>query len=78
MTSRHGSVAERTASGGDGAWVVLPTYNEAENLVGISAAILDSLPAATLLVVDDGSPDGTGILADGLASADPRVLASVA
>jgi dolichol-phosphate mannosyltransferase len=73
MTSRHGSVAERAASGDDGAWVVLPTYNEADNVVGISAAILAALPGATLLVVDDGSPDGTGALADGLASADPRV-----
>jgi dolichol-phosphate mannosyltransferase len=73
MTSRHGSAAERAASGADGAWVVLPTYNEADNLVGISAAILAALPGATLLVVDDGSPDGTGDLADALASADPRV-----
>jgi dolichol-phosphate mannosyltransferase len=73
MTSRQGSVAERSTPGGDGAWVVLPTYNEADNLVGISAAILAALPGATLLVVDDGSPDGTGALADGLASKDPRV-----
>jgi dolichol-phosphate mannosyltransferase len=73
MTSRHGSAAARAASGGDGVWVVLPTYNEADNLVGISAAILAALPRATLLVVDDGSPDGSGALADGLASADPRV-----
>jgi dolichol-phosphate mannosyltransferase len=58
---------------GTGAWVVLPTYNEAENLRPISAAILDQLPGATLLVVDDGSPDGTGQQADELASADPRV-----
>ena len=58
---------------GLGTWVVLPTYNEADNLPGISAAILEALPAATLLVVDDGSPDGTGTLADGLAAADPRV-----
>lgn len=59
----------------DGAatWVVLPTYDEAENLPGIAAAILAALPAATLLVVDDGSPDGTGDIADGLAAADPRV-----
>ena len=58
---------------GAGVWVVLPTYQEAENIGPISAAILDALPAATLLVVDDGSPDGTGELADGLAAADPRI-----
>jgi len=58
---------------GTGAWVVLPTYDEAENLPGIAAAILDALPGATLLVVDDASPDGTGVLADGLAANDPRV-----
>jgi dolichol-phosphate mannosyltransferase len=58
---------------GTDAWVILPTYNEAENLGPISGAILDHLPGATLLVVDDGSPDGTGKLADNLASADPRI-----
>ncbi len=56
-----------------GTWVILPTFNEAENLPGIAAAILAQLPSATLLVVDDGSPDGTGELADGLAAADERV-----
>jgi dolichol-phosphate mannosyltransferase len=56
-----------------GVWIVVPTYNEAENLPPISTAILESLPEATLLVVDDGSPDGTGRLADGLAERDPRV-----
>ena len=56
-----------------GTTVVLPTYNEAENLAGISAAILAALPGARLLVVDDASPDGTGELADGLAARDPRV-----
>ncbi len=58
---------------GVGTWVVLPTYNEAENLEGIAAAILGALPGGTLLVVDDGSPDGTGDIADRLAAADPRV-----
>jgi dolichol-phosphate mannosyltransferase len=58
---------------GTGAWVILPTYNEADNLQGIATAILDSLPGATLLVVDDSSPDGTGAIADGLAGADARV-----
>jgi dolichol-phosphate mannosyltransferase len=58
---------------GEGTWVVLPTYEEAENLPGIAAAILEVLPAATLLVVDDGSPDGTGVLADRMAAEDPRI-----
>lgn len=58
---------------GAGTWVILPTYNEAENVGTISAAILESLPAATLLVVDDGSPDGTGQIADELAAADSRI-----
>jgi len=56
-----------------GAWVVLPTYNESQNLPGISRAILDSLPGARLLVVDDASPDGTGQLAEELAAADPDI-----
>ena len=58
---------------GIGTWVVLPTYDEVENLPGIAAAILEQLPIATLLVVDDSSPDGTGELADELASRNPRV-----
>jgi dolichol-phosphate mannosyltransferase len=58
---------------GSGAWVVLPTYQEAENIGPIAAAILEALPGATLLVVDDGSPDGTGRLADEMSSADARI-----
>jgi dolichol-phosphate mannosyltransferase len=54
-------------------WVIVPTYNEADNIRPITAGILEALPAATLLVVDDGSPDGTGRIADELAAADPRV-----
>jgi dolichol-phosphate mannosyltransferase len=54
-------------------WVIVPTYNEAENIRPITAAVLDVLPAATLLVVDDGSPDGTGQIADELAAKDPRI-----
>jgi dolichol-phosphate mannosyltransferase len=62
------------AAVGTGAWIILPTYNEAENLAPIAAAILAAAPGATLLVVDDGSPDGTGTIADGLAGADARIL----
>ena len=56
-----------------GTWDVLPTYDEAENLRPISASILEALPGAHLLVVDDDSPDGTGEIADELAAADPRI-----
>ncbi|MEI7744202.1 MAG: polyprenol monophosphomannose synthase [Chloroflexota bacterium] len=62
-----------TAPIGAGTWVVLPTYNERENVREIGAAILAALPGATLLVVDDGSPDGTGAIADEMAAGDPRV-----
>ena len=58
---------------GAGVWVILPTYNEADNVGPISSAILAALPAATLLVVDDDSPDGTGHLADALAAVDLRI-----
>ena len=54
-------------------WVVLPTYNELENLEPMAQAILASLPRASLLVVDDASPDGTGQRADTLAATDERV-----
>jgi dolichol-phosphate mannosyltransferase len=54
-----------------GAWLVLPTYNEAENIEAIVRAALPELEstglAHRLLVVDDGSPDGTGQIADRLA-----------
>ena len=54
-----------------GTWLVLPTYNEAENIEAIIAAVLPRLaeasPEHTLLVVDDSSPDGTGAIADRLA-----------
>lgn len=53
--------------------VVLPTYNESENLLECVARILRSEPTVHVLVVDDNSPDGTGLLADGLAAADCRV-----
>jgi dolichol-phosphate mannosyltransferase len=52
--------------------VLLPTYNEAENLARLVAAVL-ALPGVDVLVVDDASPDGTGRLADELARSDPRV-----
>lgn len=54
-------------------WVVMPTYNEADNVRGISAAVLEHLPGSTLLVVDDASPDSTGQISDELAGANPQI-----
>jgi dolichol-phosphate mannosyltransferase len=53
--------------------VVVPTYNEAENLAPVVARMRAAVPEVDLLVVDDGSPDGTGEIADRLAAADPSV-----
>jgi len=56
------------------AWLVLPTYNEAENIEAFVAAARDKLPAsARVLIVDDNSPDGTGRIADRLAAAHESV-----
>jgi dolichol-phosphate mannosyltransferase len=55
------------------ALVCVPTYNEAENLPKIVPAILAQDPRLEVLVIDDGSPDGTGALADQMAAADPRI-----
>jgi len=52
--------------------VVTPTYNERDNLDPLCAAVLASPVAADFLVVDDASPDGTGELADRIASREPR------
>jgi dolichol-phosphate mannosyltransferase len=62
------------APGADRAWVILPTYNEAENLERIVGAVLEQLPpSGTVLVVDDNSPDGTGEIADRLARSNESV-----
>lgn len=51
--------------------VVLPTYNEIQNLAPMTAEILKAVPRTHILVVDDNSPDGTGALADDLALKHP-------
>jgi dolichol-phosphate mannosyltransferase len=57
------------------ALVIIPTYNERENVARIIAAVLAQDPSIDVLVVDDGSPDGTGQIADEIAASNPRVHA---
>jgi dolichol-phosphate mannosyltransferase len=53
--------------------VIIPTYDERENIGDAVGGVLTALPDAHVLIVDDASPDGTGALADEMAAADPRV-----
>ena len=79
-TAQNRDAQERTrmAEGPDGSatapvLVVIPTYNERDNIEPLLARLHAAVPGADVLVVDDGSPDGTGELADKLAADDPRV-----
>jgi dolichol-phosphate mannosyltransferase len=54
-------------------WIIVPTYNERENVGPITEAILGAVPEAHVLIVDDGSPDGTGELADEMAGRNPAI-----
>jgi dolichol-phosphate mannosyltransferase len=53
--------------------VIVPTYNERDNLEAIVSAVHQHLPEANLLIVDDGSPDGTGDLAEELKKKDTKL-----
>jgi len=55
------------------ALVIIPTYNERENLVPLMKQIFAEGLPLEVLIIDDHSPDGTGAVADELAAADPRV-----
>src|SRR5947208_6477463 len=53
--------------------IIIPTYNEAENLQPLLEAVFSFVVATDILIVDDNSPDGTGDLADAIAAKDARV-----
>ncbi len=53
--------------------IVIPTYDERENVAAMSEAVLKQVPEANILFVDDNSPDGTGVLLDEIAAREPRV-----
>ena len=55
------------------ALIIVPTYNERENVAAVARAFLEPLPDSELLFVDDCSPDGTGAVIDELAAGDERI-----
>ena len=76
----YGSPSARAAATNSGtddgymnALVIIPTYNEMENLPRIVPAVLNQDDRLSVLIVDDNSPDGTGRLADELAQENPCV-----
>lgn len=71
MTERETS-GERTLTGPT--LVCIPTYNEAGNVRSIVQRVRDARADVHVLVVDDGSPDGTGDIADTIATEDPQVF----
>ena len=56
-----------------GVLICIPTYNERDNIEPIVAAVHQQVPQADILIIDDGSPDGTGKIADKMARFDPRI-----
>ncbi|WP_181768398.1 polyprenol monophosphomannose synthase [Streptomyces albidus (ex Kaewkla and Franco 2022)] len=53
--------------------VIIPTYNEADNIEAVTARVREAVPEARILVADDNSPDGTGKIADELAAQDEHI-----
>ncbi|MCH6163995.1 polyprenol monophosphomannose synthase [Streptomyces marispadix] len=53
--------------------VIIPTYNEADNIESVSARVREAVPDAHILIADDNSPDGTGKIADELAAQDGHI-----
>jgi dolichol-phosphate mannosyltransferase len=64
----------RVPQAGNGrALIIVPTYNECDNLPRLLPLILEQDPRIDILVIDDASPDGTGAVADKLAAESPRI-----
>lgn len=75
MMTRMKTPARGSLAHGERGVVIVPTYNESENITRIVPQILAQDPRLDVLVVDDNSPDGTGRLVDAMAADEPRVHA---
>jgi dolichol-phosphate mannosyltransferase len=69
----HAAVTSNSPAAASRALVVVPTYNERDNLPRLVPQLLALDPSLDILIVDDASPDGTGDIADGLARANTRI-----
>jgi dolichol-phosphate mannosyltransferase len=72
MSAKAGDMTEESQFTGLVA-VIIPTYNERDNIVPVTARVRSATPGADVLIVDDNSPDMTGKIADGLAAADYHI-----
>lgn len=72
IDDRGAHILNAADSSGERVIVVVPTYNEAQNLRELADRVLAASPKVELLIVDDDSPDGTGRLADEIAAEQPR------
>ena len=61
------------STSGSQSLIIIPTYNEIDNIALITESALQHLPKANILIVDDNSPDGTGRAADELSKQDQRI-----
>jgi len=73
--SADSSAVQGEGEGQQRALVIVPTYNERENIAKLIDSVLAKDPRLEMLIVDDGSPDGTGAIVDGIAAKNPRVHA---
>lgn len=73
MSVNRDGTASADALAAERVCVVLPTFNERASLADTVQRVRDTLPSATVLIVDDNSPDGTGMIADELAARDSFV-----
>lgn len=72
-TARHAVLSSDVKTSAERALVIVPTYNERENIARLTETVLAQDPRLEILVVDDGSPDGTGEVVDGIIATNPRV-----
>lgn len=73
MPTEEGSPGASSVPSVDTVLVILPTYDEAGTLAEVAGRLQNAVPNVSILIIDDASRDGTGLLADNLAATEPRI-----